>query len=264
MSIRKIFTGIFAIFAVTSDSAVAAPSVRQLGAIMQKSAGSDNTVEQQKARAATSVGTKVSPSTKPTKASTTVISAASAPINDSSRLGGVPVVSGKSNKYNSFSNTKTYSASTALVAMEKDFEKLQNDYIAMQNNYTAMQQTMNATAEQIRQEAGQQISAAVQQQQSDLNTMNTNITSSLGQVQSQIAALSQDAVKKVELDTELNKAPTITTMTQTLARKADTTAVESAITTAVTPLATKAELEEIGENAITPTRFDDILKDNTR
>ena len=261
MSINKILTGIFAIFAVASESAGAAPSVRQLGTIMQKSAGSDASVGQQKARAATAVGPKTSPSVKPITTSAPTISTASTSAVDSSRLGGVPFTSGKTNKNNS-SNTsgKTYSASTALVSMEKDFEKLQNDYIALQNNYTAMQQNMAATAEQIRQEAGQQISAAVQQQQADLNSMNTNITSSLGQVQSQIATLSQDAVKKAELDTELNKAPTIAAMNQSLARKADAAEVQSTIET----LATKEEVNIAANGSFTQQKFDEAVENSNR
>ena len=148
MSISKLFTSIFAMFAIFGTNAFAAPSIRQIGvSTSTATTGAAKPAESNTERAATTVAVK--PAAKPAATTSTTTTS-----DDTARLVGVPFVVGKTSHSNKQNNSKTSSAtaSTELNSLREQLESLQNDFVALATQNYVDQQLAN-----IRTEAAQAI-----------------------------------------------------------------------------------------------------------
>ncbi|MBO7053488.1 MAG: hypothetical protein J6W27_03590 [Alphaproteobacteria bacterium] len=148
MSISKLFTSIFAMFAIFGTNAFAAPSIRQIGvSTSTATTGTAKPAESNTERAATTVAVK--PAAKPAATTSTTTTS-----DDTARLVGVPFVVGKTSHSNKQNNSKTSSAtaSTELNSLREQLESLQNDFVALATQNYVDQQLAN-----IRTEAAQAI-----------------------------------------------------------------------------------------------------------
>ncbi|MCQ2571513.1 MAG: hypothetical protein MJ165_00735 [Alphaproteobacteria bacterium] len=150
MSISKLFTSIFAMFAIFGTNAFATPSIRQIGVATSSATNSAKSSESNIERAATT--TAVKPVAKPTATTSTTTTATSG--DTAARLVGVPFAAGKSSHNTKATNSKisSSSASTELNSLREQLESLQNDFVALATQNYVDQQLTN-----IRTEAAQAI-----------------------------------------------------------------------------------------------------------